>query len=236
MAELPKLEPVAATGLDDSIARLQAIGREPCPGVEVAPGAWSGCDAETTGEADCPTCGDPEPEQYTATLRVTLWADDADDAHAAAGHAAWAAQQANLTGYALKVSYGGDADLCSAIDAARAQFQSAPTPPNLPRHEELHGLTAEQAIDVVRTLARVVSNTDKGIHVWSDGDMFDADGGHFGCSGPCSCRQNGVYPQPLCVEAMDCSHPDHAAKWDAVLAAHVRRALRATPSPVLKEQ
>lgn len=28
-----------------------------CPGIEVAPGRWSGCNAAQTGAKDCPTCG-----------------------------------------------------------------------------------------------------------------------------------------------------------------------------------
>lgn len=30
-----------------------------CPGIEIEPGAWSGCNAHQTGATDCPTCGDP---------------------------------------------------------------------------------------------------------------------------------------------------------------------------------
>lgn len=36
---------------------FDAAGR--CRGVEIAPSAWSGCNAAETGARDCPTCGDP---------------------------------------------------------------------------------------------------------------------------------------------------------------------------------
>ena len=28
-----------------------------CPGIEIEPGVYSGCDAATTGMTDCPVCG-----------------------------------------------------------------------------------------------------------------------------------------------------------------------------------